>query len=209
MKVNFKTSHFIYLAVFVTVISVIVSLGINNRKRSYRQMALDWRAQKDRYFRTSDNSPIANREAFTGLLYFEPDIKYKIKARVTRLTRTDTVSMLRTDGERERYLRFAIATFKIGEKEYQLTLYKSLKDSVNKNIVFVPFTDNSNGETTYKGGRYIDIELKKPNEADIDFNYAYNPFCAYNPRFSCPIPPMENYLDTYILAGEQAINKTE
>lgn len=209
MKVNFKTSRIIYLAVFITVISIIISLGINNNKRSYRQMALDWRAQKNNYFRINDNSPMVNRDSFTTLSYFDPDIKYKIKAHVTKLQKKDTVTMLRTDGERDQYLKYAITTFALAGKEYQLTLYKSLRDSINKNVMFVPFTDNSNGETTYKAGRYMDIELTKPDEVTIDFNYAYNPFCAYNPRFSCPIPPAENHLDTQILAGEKYFEKSE
>lgn len=172
-------------------------------------MTLDWRDQKDNYFRSSDNSPIVNRDSFTALSYFDPDIKYKIKAHITRLKATDTLTMLRTDGEIDHYLKFAIATFSIRKKEYQLTLFKPLRDTVNKNVMFVPFTDNSNGETTYKAGRYMDIELNKPDEVTLDFNYAYNPFCAYNPRFSCPIPPRENHLDTKIQAGEKFIEKSE
>lgn len=205
MKVNykFKINHVIYLAIFITVVSMIISLGINNTKKTHKQMSLDWRAQKDNYFRTDDNSPIRDRESFTGLNYFDPDMKYKIAAHLTLLKDTNTVIMLRTDGSSDRYLRHAIATFTLDEKEYQLTMFRPVRDSVNKNVLFVPFTDNTNGELSYKAGRYLDIVPAKPNEAIIDFNYAYNPFCAYNPRFSCPIPPKENYLDTEILAGEK------
>lgn len=209
MKVNFKTSYVIYLAVFITVASIIISLGINNNKRSQRQMTLDWRKQKNDYFRDNDNSPILEREHFSGLNYFEPDLAYKTEAHLILLKDTMPVNIVRTDGKKEPYLRYAIASFKLNNKEYQLTLFKSLRDTINKNVLFLPFTDNSNGETTYKAGRYLDIELKKPNEAVIDFNYAYNPFCAYNPRFSCPIPPKENFLDTKITAGEKIFENTD
>jgi uncharacterized protein len=212
MKVNFKNitiGNIITIAVFIAVITIIISIWVNNNKRGHMQMILDWRKQKDNYFRTNDESPILDQETFTGLSYFEPKNDYKTKAHLTLLNDTLPHPMLRTDGKKEKYIKYAIATFKLNKKEYQLTLFKSLRDTVNPNILFVPFTDRTSGELTYKAGRYLDIELKKPDEVILDFNYAYNPFCAYNPRFSCPIPPIENFLDIEILAGEKIVEKAK
>ena len=76
-----------------------------------------------------------------------------------------------------------------------------MNSTIDKNYIFLPFTDMSNGKTSYEGGRYIDLEVPKGDELIIDFNQAYNPYCAYNPKFSCPIPPKRNHLDTFIEAG--------
>ena len=72
-----------------------------------------------------------------------------------------------------------------------------------ENYLFIPFTDNSNGKTTYRGGRYLDATIpeKPTGYITLDFNKAYNPYCAYNKKYVCPIPPKNNYLDTDILAG--------
>jgi uncharacterized protein (DUF1684 family) len=210
MKVNFKNitvSNIITLAVAVAVITIIISIWINNAKRSHSQMVTDWRDQKDAYFKTNDESPILDRENFTGLNYFDPSIEFRTEAKLTLLNDSVPISMLRTDGKKEKYIKYAIAVFQLKKKEYQLTLFKSFNNPKNDHVVFVPFTDKTTGELTYKSGRYMDIEIKKDKPTIIDFNYAYNPFCAYNPRFSCPIPPISNFLDVEILAGEKPFEK--
>jgi uncharacterized protein len=211
MKVNskkFSLTNLILIATFIGIVAIIASIWFNNNKKSYPQMILDWRNQKDSHFRVNDASPIMEREIFTGLAYFPPNEKYKVEAHLTLLNDTVPVSILRTDGKKSVYLKYAIATFTLNNIEHQLTLFKSITDSVMHPVLFVPFTDKTSGELTYKAGRYLDLEIKDINEPlVIDFNYAYNPFCAYNPRFSCPIPPIYNFLDIEILAGEKIFEK--
>ena len=211
MKVNFEnitTSLIIKTGVAIVTLVIIASLIFNNYKNSYHQKVADWRKQKDHYFRTNEESPILEKDSFPGLTYFEPNIEYRVNAHLVLLHDTTPVFILRTDGKKDQYTRFAIATFSLNKKEYQLTLFKS-KNKATEKVLFVPFTDKTNGEEPYKAGRYMDIELKENDEIEIDFNYAYNPFCAYNPRYSCPIPPKENFLDLEIPAGEKIFGKSE
>jgi uncharacterized protein len=213
MKVNsnkFSLTNLILIATFIGMVAIIASIWFNNNKKSYPQMILDWRNQKDTYFRTNDDSPIMESGAFTGLTYFKPNEKYKVEANLILLNDTVPVSILRTDGKKSLYLKYAFATFILNKKEYQLTLFKPVSDSINTDVLFVPFTDRTSGELTYKAGRYLDLKIEDINEPlVIDFNYAYNPFCAYNPRFSCPIPPIYNFLDIEIPAGEKIFEKNQ
>lgn len=211
MKVNFeqiKLSTILKIAAGIGALAIIASIFISNYKSSYNEMVHDWRKQKDYYFIDDPESPIEDKESFKGLEYFKPNLEFKTDAHITMLNDSTSTVINRTDGRKEKYLRYAIATFKLKDKEYQLILFKSLKHKEEDTMLFVPFTDRTSGELTYGGGRYLDIHLKEPDKAVIDFNYAYNPYCAYNPRFSCPIPPKENYIDVEILAGEKIYKKS-
>lgn len=212
MKVNFEKitlSGILKIGAIAGAAVIAFSIFISNYESSYEQQVYGWRKDKDRFFKQDPSSPIENKENFKGLKYFEPNMKYKINAHLVPLHDTVPFTVVRTDGKKDQYFKFAIATFQLDKKEYQLTLLKqtSPKEGENENILFLPFTDKTTGELSYNTGRYLDIELKDQNEVVIDFNFAYNPFCAYNPRYSCPIPPKENYLDTEILAGEKIYAK--
>jgi hypothetical protein len=194
MKGNFekiKLSTLLKIAVGIGIAAILVSVFISNHKNSYAEMIHDWRQQRDEYFKSDPSSPIEDKENFSGLNYFDPDLEYKVEAHVTLLNDTSTFTMNRTDGKKEIYKRYAIASFQMHKKEYQLIL----------------FTDRTTGELTYNTGRYLDLEQKEPDKVIIDFNYAYNPFCSYSPRYSCPIPPKENDIDIEILAGEKIFEK--
>jgi len=211
MKVNFETitlSTIIKVAVFLVIVAIAGNVFISNYKSSYKEMIYDWRKQKNEYFKNSPDSPIEYKEDYTALSYFDPNPSFKTEARLTLLHDSTSFVVNRTDGRKEKYMRYAIANFKLKGKEYNLILLRSLKLKPEDIMLFLPFTDKTSGELTYGGGRYLDIEHKEPNKVVIDFNYAYNPYCAYNPRFSCPIPPKENYLDLEILAGEKIYEKT-
>ncbi|MGB5382348.1 MAG: DUF1684 domain-containing protein, partial [Lutimonas sp.] len=107
------------------------------------------------------------------------------------------------------YVLFAKASFELKGKNYSLEIYQNenlMNSAIDKDYLFLPFTDMSNGKTSYEGGRYIDLEVPKGDELIIDFNQAYNPYCAYNPKFSCPIPPKQNHLNTFIEAGVKKYN---
>jgi len=95
--------------------------------------------------------------------------------------------------------------FNIDNKPYELSAYQSASlvgSNRKKGALFVPFTDQTSGEETYGGGRYLVLDIPNGDELDIDFNMAFNPFCVYNPEHSCPIPPSENHLSVKIPVGE-------
>jgi len=163
------------------------------------------REDKDLSFRSRTNSPFeteAERNQFKNLVYYEPNLDYRVKADVEWLEQQDTLHMPMTNGSTEAYLRTAIATFDIDGQEQKLTLYKKVTDEENE--WFVPFTDKTNGFETYGGGRYLDVPYEEGAKTiTLDFNRAYSPFCAYNPEYVCPVPPKDNRLTVAIPAGEK------
>lgn len=158
-------------------------------------------------FSDPDASPLPKKElkSFSGLPFFEPDEKYRVTARFKRIT-APVVEMPTTTGRVARYQPFGTLSFNLEGEDFQLTIYRNIAfpSNANKNEtvpLFLPFTDLTNGNETYGGGRYIDMDMQEGTEWELDFNKAYNPYCAYNETYSCPIPPAENHLETEIRAG--------
>jgi len=157
-------------------------------------------------FMNSAKSPLTEDDLanFTELSFFPIDTTYTVKAKIERIKDAKPFKMQTTTDRLPIYVLFAIASFELNGKNYSLEIYQNenlMNSTIDKNYIFLPFTDMSNGKTSYEGGRYIDLEVPKGDELIIDFNQAYNPYCAYNPKFSCPIPPKQNHLDTFIEAG--------
>ena len=118
---------------------------------------------------------------------------------------------MKTSDKRLRdYDLYAKVTFELDGREFQLNVYQisaANMKALHQNRLFLPFTDQSNGTDTYGGGRYLDLEIPEGDRITIDFNKAYNPYCAYSDRYSCPIPPQENDLGIPILAGVKYTSK--
>ncbi|GAB7091635.1 DUF1684 domain-containing protein [Halorubrum luteum] len=164
------------------------------------------RREKDEFFAEHPQSPIPpeHREAFDSLEYFEPDPAYRVDATVTVHDEPDPVEMETTASNPVRYLRIVTFTFEFDGTEHTLAGYRQEGDD---GAIFVPFRDKTTGQETYYQGRYMELEPEsEPADGDvvtIDFNLAYNPFCAYSETFSCPLPPEENWLETTVTAGEK------
>ncbi|MBM2816082.1 MAG: hypothetical protein HW421_2844 [Ignavibacteria bacterium] len=166
---------------------------------------IKFRNKKNIDFKKEDSPLLAEtRKDFTGLKYYEPIAKFCVKARYTELKKKDTIDFATSKKEKtKKFLRFGKFSFSIDGKDYELFAYLYLAGK-NKNELFLPFTDLTNEDETYHGGRYLDIEISKGEENYIiDFNYAYNPLCSYNPKFTCPLVPLENHVKQKILAGEK------
>ena len=164
------------------------------------------RKKKDLEFKNQNNSPIplVQREGFTGLKYFEIDQKWKIKAGIHQNDSIKELKMAYTDGEVESMLNLIQLTFSIHKREYRLNGFINANDPRSTDV-FIPFYDNSNGVSTYTGGRYLEINLLPSMDSVwLDFNLTYNPYCYYSASYSCPIPPESNYLDVQITAGEKS-----
>ena len=166
------------------------------------------RRAKSDSFRRVQGSPLSEtqRNSFDSLRYYAPDKAYRFEAQVEAFTARDTMQMPLTDGKADKYLRWGRASFILNKQEYKLTLFEKI-DSPDSTL-FVPFTDRTNGFATYGGGRYIDLAKPAVGNTQIvlDFNEAYNPFCAYNDGYACPVPPQDNRLTAEIKAGEQAFH---
>ncbi|MGB5242375.1 MAG: DUF1684 domain-containing protein [Lutimonas sp.] len=162
-------------------------------------------------FMNSAKSPLTEADLanFNELSFFPIDTTYVVKAKIERIKDAKPFKMQTTTDRLPIYVLFAKASFELKGKNYSLEIYQNenlMNSAIDKDYLFLPFTDMSNGKTSYEGGRYIDLEVPKGDELIIDFNQAYNPYCAYNPKFSCPIPPKQNHLNTFIEAGVKKYN---
>lgn len=157
-------------------------------------------------------SPLTKNDlkSFKSLDFYPVDLKYCVTAKFKRTPNEKLFYMATSDGQKRQYVKYGELSFTIANKPYKLNVYQSpdlVKIEAYKDHLFLPFTDNTNGEGSYAGGRYIDMQLFKGDTVQIDFNKAYNPYCAYNNKYSCPIPPSDNFLDTDIKAGVKAYKK--
>lgn len=153
------------------------------------------------------HSPIKYKEVKL-LDFFDADKQYQIKATVKLLNDTKGFTMLTHSGKKKQYYKYAQLDFTVNNNNQRLYLYQSkrlIQKKEYRDYLFLPFTDGTNYESTFGGGRYIDFKLEdiKNNEIILDFNKCYNPYCAYAGGFNCPIPPKENRLDISIKAGEK------
>ena len=176
-----------------------LSLGSVSADDSIHAQIEALRAAKDSLIKSED-SPLlpAQRTRFEQLAYYPIDLSYRLRGELHIYGRQRIVEIPNTDGtttELERFGRFVAA---FGEKNFWLEVYRS--PQTGEAEVF--FKDLTNGQTTYGGGRYARLAREDDGMYVIDFNNAYNPYCAYNPAYICPLPPQQNYLDFAVEAGE-------
>ena len=159
------------------------------------------RQQKDLFFKTNPQSPIPAQERgrFGGLAYYDPNPDLDLMVEVEEFEEKQDIQMQTSSGELRDYQRWGQFSFQAEGQTARLTLYFRPQTS----FFFLPFTDVTSGKETYGAGRYVDAEALGGNKFRIDFNLAYHPYCAYNPGYSCPIPPQENRLSVPIRAGEK------
>ncbi len=171
------------------------------------QTELDaFRSDKDHFFAHDPRSPLAagQLKGFHGLAYFPEDPSLVIDAAIDRSAAGGEVRMETTRGREQAFRPHGVARFSIDGQPVELTLY----GTDGSDSLFLPFRDATSGRETYGGGRYLDLEADG-DRVVIDFNYAYNPFCAYNSAWECPLPPAENWLKVPIRAGEQVFPGSE
>jgi uncharacterized protein (DUF1684 family) len=198
----------------VIFIFFLISFGISQTKEDslitkYAEETVKYRNGKNIKLMYGESTPLLPEQLkdFKGLKYFEPDIKYKVEGKLVKDDKQEIVLMKTSTDREPAYVRYGVVYFKIDTFNLKLAVFqnkKMLDLSQDTNLLFVPFRDGTNGKETYGGGRYFDCEIPLTgNPVLLDFNKAYNPYCAYNPRFSCVIPPEENRLKIGIEAGEK------
>ncbi|GAA0240639.1 DUF1684 domain-containing protein [Haladaptatus pallidirubidus] len=172
----------------------------------WQQTLKEQRTKKNQYFRENPHSPIPaeERDSFEGLDYYPIDETYRFEMLLHEHEEKEQLTVATsTEGERE-YLRWGEFQFTLDGEQVTIQAYKS---DPNEDRLWVPFRDATSGDETYGAGRYLDLERDVHYTKDgmwiLDFNEAYNPTCAYNDRYECPLPPMENWLDVPLEAGEQ------
>lgn len=173
---------------------------------------IKYRNSIDQEFKDSAKSPLEKKDIvnFKGLDNFEIDANFCVKAFFKRTPYEIPFTMMTTTTRNPPYIKYGELSFVLKGEEFKLNLYQNIDKngkSRNDSILFLPFTDETNGTLTYGGGRYIDISIPLYDTIVLDFNKAYNPYCAYNNKYSCPIPPKENHLKIEIKAGVKTYNK--
>jgi uncharacterized protein (DUF1684 family) len=164
------------------------------------------RAEKDQFFADHPQSPIpaADRESFDGLAYFPPDPAYRFELPLEEHDEKDRITVETTRDGTQEYLRWGAFRFETGGEAVVLQAYRADPGEAR---LWVPFRDATNGAETYPAGRYLDLEAEDHTDGGhwtLDFNRAYNPFCAFSEAYECPLVPTENWLDVAIEAGEKA-----
>jgi len=163
------------------------------------------REQKDMFF-SSYQSPIPYEERgnFKGLDYYPPDSKYRFELELFKHSNPEAIKIEDTKGNEREFLRWGEFRFEIDNTDCKLQAYKS---SLENELLFVPFRDATSGEETYGAGRYLELEAGRHQTSKgkwiLDFNNAYNPWCAYSKDYACPFTPPENWLKVPIYAGEK------
>jgi len=168
---------------------------------------IEYRAEKEKSLTIGERAPLT-KESIKNLDYFKAKKKYKVEATFTLAKDEKSFEMPTYSGITKSFIKYGTLSFKIGNKELQLALYRNLglmRMPQYKNHLFLPYKDKTSSKASYGGGRYIDIMTTeiKDGKVILDFNKSYNPWCAYGEGFNCPVPPQENILPIAIKAGEK------
>ncbi|MFA5298764.1 MAG: DUF1684 domain-containing protein [Lutibacter sp.] len=202
------------MKVLLSIPFIIVFFGCAQNKPNYENEIKLFQYELNIEFADASRSPLTKEDikAFKALDFFEIDENYNIEADFELTPNTKVFEMPTTTDRLPLYRKYGITRFTLDGKNIQLSIYQN-QDLMTKpeyiDYLFIPFNDATNGTTTYGGGRYMDLKIpaKGNKKIRIDFNKAYNPYCAYNHTFSCPIPPSENNLPVSIPVGVKAFKQ--
>ena len=201
-----KSSHIILIVFVVAVVAFIFySMQGGQSDEDFAKTIQKEREDKDHFMKTASDSPFKDSvELFKGLTYFAPNQKYRVNADLKDIDSKKVIVLPTSDGKETRYLEYAYASFGLDGVENKLLILEVMDAGPERGKLFLAFADETSAVETYGAGRYLDIK-KVPGSTAItlDFNLAYNPYCAYSDRFSCPFPPKENVLKMAIMAGEK------
>ncbi len=190
---------------------VITSLGCVQNKEPLLGET-DWQRKMNADFKDASKSPLKDkdRKGFKGLDFYKFDSTYVVTATLMRTPDEKPFKMKTTTERRPDYVKYGVITFQLNGTEHELNIYQNLgllEESGYEDYLFLPFLDNTNGEGSYAGGRYVEARIPDGNKISIDFNTAYNPYCAYNLKYSCPIVPRQNTLYVSVVAGVKTFGK--
>lgn len=168
----------------------------------------EFRDDSNELYADSAHSPLTEeaRKEFDSIPFFPIDTTYYVVAKFVKIKRGKNFKMQTSTTRQPEYKVYGKAVFTLRDTTYELMIYQNVnltKKEGYEDFLFLPFNDYTNGNETYGGGRYLDLRIPDGSTIILDFNKAYNPYCAYTDRYSCPVPPKENSITTYIYAGVQ------
>ena len=163
-----------------------------------------FRERKNALFAGDEQSPLDpdQQARFTALDYFPENPALAFTLPIDTGEAGTELLINTSDGDQRTYIRAGAITFPVGDEDVTLTLL----GQPGQHRLFLPFLDATSGIDTYTGGRYLEPHTRPDGRVEVDFNYAYNPYCAYGEGWSCPIPPQENILPVRINAGEKSFS---
>lgn len=178
----------------------------NAQRASYKDSLLLFR---QKYV---DTHEVVEKDDKKYIHFYEVDISYRVNAVFKRIDDKEGFEMNTSSGKKKRYFKYGVLAFRLHDSLLHLFVYQSealMKKEELKDYLFIPFGDATSGFESYGGGRYIDLSVSaiRNNHVILDFNKAYNPYCAYTTGYNCPLPPVENLLTAAIPAGEKNYGK--
>lgn len=202
----------IFPVLIVALIAIVLIYSFSSGSESSEQYVKELkkeREEKDNFMQNDEGSPFRDSSiTFSPLRYYEANIKYRVNADLEPIQSKKMVVLPTSDGKEKKYLEYAYARFKLDGVESRLLILEIVDMGPYKGTLFLAFADETSARETYGAGRYLDLK-KVPGAATItlDFNRAYNPYCAYSEKFSCPFPPKENVIKVAIAAGEKTFHQ--
>ena len=194
---------FTVLVIAIIGVTIINFLNVGENSDEYLERIKEYRKSRNGYM-ISSSSPMSQEDKrnFSGLKYYPVDETFVVTAKVVPIERKQPIFIPTTTGESKKYIPWGYAEFELKGANHKLLLYQDWEET-NPSLLSLMFADDTSGDATYGGGRYIEVTKSGGNTIVIDFNLAYNPFCHFNDEYSCPIPPRENLLNVAIEAGEK------
>jgi uncharacterized protein (DUF1684 family) len=201
----------VILVVLLGAVILIYSMSTGFVDKGYNEQILKERMEKDEFMKNDKGSPFADSAGtFTSLKYFAPDPAYRIVADLEPVEEKKVVVLPTNDNKQQTYVEYARASFRLNNTDCELLILEVMESGPFRGTLFLAFADQTSAFETYGAGRYLDVEkVPGANTITLDFNKAYNPYCAYTDSFSCPLPPRENILSVPIRAGEMTYDKAD
>ena len=198
---------------FITLI--LLMSACNSQRKKTLIGATEYQQKLNESYKDGSKSPLKKNDLknFKGLEFYPVDSSFIVTARLTKTKDATTFEMATTTDRKPLYKEYGILTFTLKGIDCSLTVYQSqddLRDEKYKDFLFLPFTDNSSGNGSYAGGRYMDVmttDEKTDGTIVLNFNNSYNPYCAYNEKYSCPLTPRQNHLSLAVKAGIKDFKK--
>ena len=197
------------------IFSLFLIISCNSQDKRPLVGETEYQQKLNASYKDATKSPLKKKDLkkFKGLDFFPVDSSFIVTAKLTKTENAPTFKMATTTDRKPLYKEYGILNFTLKGKDLKLTIYQSqddLRDEKYKDYLFLPFTDYTSGEESYGGGRYMDVMIsdEKPDGTIVlNFNNTYNPYCAYNDRYSCPLTPRKNHLDIEVKAGIKVFKK--
>lgn len=190
--------------IYLTFLVVSFDFYAQNEVNDATQDILNYQENLNAHYANAETSILLadDFKTFKGLEFYSVNLDFRVEATLIKTPDEPPFQMPTTTERLPWYVKYGELHFKISDTEYKLYLFQNLEPSAGyEDYLFLPFTDLSSGNGSYGGGRYIDLRTTDDSTIILDFNKSYNPYCAYNPRYSCPIPPEQNDLQIFIAAG--------